>query len=238
MLNRVRVGIQSNQDIETLKSRIVPDRVRDLPRLRVCHTLKRVDDYNEEVLRTMNVEPIISTAFDSPKLDMPLDEAALTVLRLRVSRLPNGRNRGLPQSIKLAVQTQIVITCNLDVSDFLCNGKVGVAEKIDNQNNKPVLWIKFDNPKVSEKRRKKYRHLYTSEVQTNWTPIMKVYHNFYVKRGSTLTYFDRTQFKISLACAITIHKAQGDTYDSLECDFRARPVCKHLVYTAESCENP
>ena len=97
-----------------------------------------------------------------------------------------------------------------------------------------MVWIKFDNPKVGEKRRKKYRHLYTSEVQTDWTPIMKVSHNFYVKRGSTLTYFDRTQFPISLACAITTNKGQGDTYDSLECDFRARPVCKHLVYTALS----
>ena len=112
---------------------------------------------------------------------------------------------------------------------------LGVVKKIDIQNNKPVVvWIKFDNPKVGEKRRKKYRHLYTSEVQTDWTPIMKVSHNFYVKRGSTLTYFDRTQFPISLACAITTNKGQGDTYDSLECDFRARPVCKHLVYTALS----
>ena len=44
LLSRVRVYMQNNHDIETLKSRVIPDHVHDPPRLRICHTLKRVDN--------------------------------------------------------------------------------------------------------------------------------------------------------------------------------------------------
>ena len=73
-------------------------------------------------------------------------------------------------------------------------------------------------------------HLFTSDIKSSSTPIKRITLQTTTENNSDVM---RTQFPIQLACACTIHRAQGLTMEKLAFDPKA--VKKHgLVYKALS----
>jgi hypothetical protein len=55
--------------------------------------------------------------------------------------------------------------------DGLVNGIDGVFKPSTSYDNKTIVWILFPNQKIGMLARKKSTHLYTNNIQPNWTPI-------------------------------------------------------------------
>jgi len=97
------------------------------------------------------------------------------------------------------------------------------------------MWIHFENHQIGLNTRfensQMYKELFT--LDKNWTPIEQntVKIQIYSNPIHTAT---RIQFHIQLAIGLTIHYAQGLTFDCLA--FDPSDVTKHdLTYTMLSC---
>lgn len=92
-----------------------------------------------------------------------------------------------------------------------------------------IVWIQFNDPTIAKFRRQRMQSLYKSCILPSWTPIMRIARR--VKTGTKIV--TQTQFPFQLACAQTIHRAQGLTMGALA--FDPSKVYQHgLVYTALS----
>ena len=87
---------------------------------------------------------------------------------------------------------------NIDISKGLCNGRLGVIQKINYSQANLVssLNILFDG-------------------DNNTTKIEKISCSYELQKN---IYVTRTQFPISIAWAITIHKSQGLSLDGVLVD--------------------
>lgn len=111
----------------------------------------------------------------------------------------------LPHSLRVCIGARFMLTINIDTEDHLVNGSIGTIENISMSNSDPLrgtLYIKFDNPKAGNA-------LKNNRINPNWVPIVAVVQSF---RCGNINY-QRKQFPGILAHAITIHKAQGSTFE-------------------------
>lgn len=95
----------------------------------------------------------------------------------------------IPETLKLKVGAQVMLTFNINVAVGLCNGTRGVVQRF--RSGFPV--VKFDNG---------------MELLVNQLPMD------FEERGHLV--FRRVQLPLRLAWAITIHKSQGMTISRLE----------------------
>lgn len=110
-----------------------------------------------------------------------------------------------------------MLTTNINTSDGLVNGAVGILKNIDlikkNNNIIPTkLWFQFENPNVGKVTRIKYG------IKNTLTPIELATKTFQYKKKSDIR-INRRQFPIKCAEAMTIYKSQGSTY---------KCICVHL----------
>jgi hypothetical protein len=63
---------------------------------------------------------------------------------------------------------------NYATYDGLVNGVDGVFKISTFYHNKTILWILFPNPKIRMLAKEKSTHLYTNNIQSNWTPIESI----------------------------------------------------------------
>lgn len=103
---------------------------------------------------------------------------------------------------------------NIDISKGLCNCRLGVIKKINYFDNRTAssLDIVFDG-------------------YENVTNITKVTSNYELQRNVFVT---RSQFLISIAWAITIHKSQGLSLDGVLVDLGADVFESGMAYVALS----
>ena len=138
-----------------------------------------------------------------------------------------------------------MLTTNVDVSDGLTNGTMGTVAHVvkDIAGNIHVILVLFENDSVGENTRSasSYKHINPLAV-----PILKGQAMFTV-RGRKSCHASRTQFPLTLAWAVTIHKCQGLTLPEIVVDMspnkgkfsggqayvafsRVRELCKlHIV---------
>ena len=110
-----------------------------------------------------------------------------------------------------------MLTTNIDVSDSLTNGAMGINTDIifdENNKNIRVILIQFDNCAVGEEARMSntYKHINLSSV-----PISKVQASAAIN-GCTSCQGSQTQFPLVLAWVVTIHKCPGLTLDKIVVD--------------------
>ena len=113
-----------------------------------------------------------------------------------------------------------MLTNNIDVTDGLTNGAMGmVTEVIKNSNacdDKQIqcILVKFDSSKIGENAiaNSSYKHICRFSV-----PIKKIQVTFRV-HGQESFQGSWCQFPIFLSWAVTIHKCQGLTLDEIVVD--------------------
>ena len=100
--------------------------------------------------------------------------------------------------------------------------------------NRPsIIWVLFDDPLVGRTTQEKYRNLYNSSINTDWTPVFDVQRTFIVNYKT----YQRIQFLLTPASGKSVWKAEGATVDRVVVDLsQEKWICKipHIHYVALS----
>ena len=237
LLNRIRVGEQTKDDINTLQTRSIKRDGQEYQNLRnelhlfPCNA--EVDAHNRNVYNT-----VTSIKCEIRCVDTVLGEDSLDVKdkikdQLQGKKMSDTGN--LCENLRVAVGLRYDTTHNISVSDGICNGTPCVLQKIhymeQNQSIPSCLWVEFPNKSIGRKTRKDNIYYYYKhpEIPKDWTPIWAVQRTFMHRRKAVV----RKQFPLKASSGKTIHKAQGQTKSCIVVDMTvgSRP---HQHYVAFS----
>ena len=237
ILNRLREGNHNEEDIKVLENRLINneqmEQVMDVTHLYA--TNQHVNNYNTAVYNRSLNEKFEVKAIDVVHGDM--SEDVKDKLKAKISIKPS-ETANLHKNIHLCIGLCYAITSNIDVEDGITNGAECVLKKIEYDTNstesiKPkLLWVHFNNVEAGKNMRAKYRHLFQSTTNKEWTPIFAIKRHFL--SGPTHVTVTRWQFPLVLCAAKTIHKSQGSSVDKIVIDMTSRRKVHHLHYVAIS----
>lgn len=114
------------------------------------------------------------------------------------------RTEPAPRELSLKIGAQVMMTCNDREKRFI-NGSVGRVEDIGIENNVPVISIRLHNKKIVD-------------VSPNSWEMFKFNYSPTTRRITTEVAGTYTQLPLMLAWGITIHKAQGKTFERVAID--------------------
>ena len=133
--------------------------------------------------------------------------------------------------MRLKVGAPVLITSNHHKKkykeDGIVNGARGYVDSIQYSSSKnseaEVIWVVFKNQTVGRLLRLDLSHLKKNHQPRNKdaVPILKQKKNFTINKGEVR--YQRCQFPMTLAYAITSYKCQGDTLDEVIIDFSNEP---------------
>lgn len=110
-----------------------------------------------------------------------------------------------------------MITNNLNVSDGLVNGVIGILKQIDYNKDNCVIrvWLQFENEFVGKETRSEANYYYVkNHIPLHWVPINFMRRTIKVGKKNTSIIL-RRMFPLRIAEALTIHKSQGSTYTEI-----------------------
>ncbi|CAH0563184.1 unnamed protein product [Brassicogethes aeneus] len=215
-LNNMASNKMSVTDVQLFAKRqvdekmIVPDNI-----IHLFATNAEVDQYNHHRLSEFETESAESVATDIIKGSCP--EKVKEALLKRARILKKTECFGLMHSIKLQVEARYMISMNIDTNDGIVNGATGILKKIDYDNDQTPkqIWIEFMDGDVGVNCRKKARDQVAAAGHPDtWTPIKKAARVIQSRKGNAVN-VERQQFPVFVAEGITIHKAQGGTYQQV-----------------------
>ena len=238
LLNRLREGHQTDDDIEYLKTKVIKNDFRhsDYPHNQLTHLFNRNADVKAFNNSARKHEPTVIRAKDqiSEGCGASMVEAHLNKLKSKKT----SETLGLATELLLALEDRIEICINIDVSDGLTNGASGRVMGLPGTTaaNKSIangfIWVLFDEPVIGRQARKKHQALYTNQTPRTWTPIPPIKKQINLS-GKTELHAIRIQFPSTCAAAKTIHRSQGQTLTSVVADFTAI-IGPHKHYVAIS----
>ncbi|EDS32999.1 tetratricopeptide repeat protein, tpr [Culex quinquefasciatus] len=203
--------------------------------VRLFHRNLDVTRYNSEALDS--VEGVTCTADDTFVGYKSVEQLANA--RVKLYKMCLTETAGLQYTIKLCPGKPYMVTTNVDVEDGIVNGAIGdlkyVEESFDDDAGERItrIWVKFDNEQIGVIARKKAEPMTRSRadiLQLDWTPIVKRSAN--IDLGSRIK-CKRIQFPVVPACALTIHKSQGGTFDKIVFEYDKGQE-QQMVYVALS----
>lgn len=119
------------------------------------------------------------------------------------------KTMGLYSLVSVATAAKYDLTTNIDVTDGLTNGAECVIENIDyrvQDSTRPsIIWLSFPHPDIGRKQRRGNAHLYGTNINKNWTPVLEVTRQFQINKKSKVQAL-RGQFPLRTATAKTIHR--------------------------------
>ena len=141
----------------------------------------------------------------------------------------------LPTTLRLKLNSPVILTKNISKADLLLNGKRGYLHEIDE--DKMICWVKFyedigNIARFREKSRPKTACDKATPIYL-WKQPVSFHLNGKTKRGPIVS--RRNQFPLVLAYATTVYKAQGLTLEYEIVDFEKkskRAVPAGAFYTA------
>jgi len=141
---------------------------------------------------------------------------------------------GLPKLISLKIGIRYMITANIDIPDGLVNGTSGILRNIDltvkdDEAIPQTLWFEYETEHIGHRARSLAPKRQFEEKLL--TPIRRVIREIHTKTEAKFVLVCRQQYPLVPAEAITIHKAQGQTYDQVVVDLGQRLMLSKL-YTA------
>lgn len=126
-----------------------------------------------------------------------------------------------------------MITMNIAKEDRLTNGVRGFIADIDEEQK--IIWVKFQDTAIGQRRIRSAKKKLASDPEA--IPIYREKASFTFGKGGSVVRINRTQYPLVLCYAITAHKSQGLTLDSVLVDFtntegKIVPVQKGCFYVA------
>ena len=237
LLNRLRLNEMTEEDKQVLQTRVFDRDTGDYPKDAV-HLFARnfyVKKHNDNILSQLPGEKFVIPCHDNVvSANIPAKECQRLINSLPDDYSKTGQ---LMKSLTVVVGMIVVHTANVDVEDGLTNGATGVVKQIDfrmeGTNRPSIIWVLFDDPRVGRTTREKYRKLYNSSINTDWTPVFDVQRTFIVNYKT----FQRIQFPLTPASGKSVWKAEGATVDRVVVDLsQEKRICKipHIHYVALS----
>lgn len=238
LLNRLRTGEQTQEDIAVLKTRIIkttdPHYSLDIP-----HGFFMVipkDKFNALALNGIHGETHRFVADDSV-----IGGHSYDFQREVLAHLPQNKNltMQLTKILETKVNHKMEMVLNIDTNDGLVNGAPCTVMHVQYSNTnvrKPtIIWVKFDKDATGAQTRRSGVRLYKPDIHKSWTPVLPVSRRFSVLTHKGVQ-VQRRQFPLTPAHGRTIHKLQGGTLDSLVCSILAnkRKPPEHIHYVAFS----
>ena len=210
MLNRIRIGAATDEDIKLLSSRVRPENHPDIPKdaMYVTSTNAAVTSCNERVIESMNTEEFLNDSIHSCTMTKNYSPP--------ISK--NGFVHSTPflDKLRLKVGARIMLTLNIDVNDSLTNSAMGevLGYRRDGNGKVTDVIVHFFNPKAGANRRKKPENasLLNEYKDKRPTPIGRVEFEYKISKRAKISCKAKViQYPIRLAFAATAHKFQGQT---------------------------
>jgi hypothetical protein len=203
ILSRLRMGKHTAADCDALKFLEKNDSVPD-GTLSIYCINAQANKYNDHQLTKLSSKIYTIVAEDSKK------DRETGRVSVNVPNCSTHKTGGLAKEIKLAVNAQYMQIKNTDLGDGLVNGAAGIITYIDIDEKQPLrgtVYVKFDNPNIGRKAQENSK--YPGSVPIKATTI-----SFILPQHASVT-VDRTQYPGMLAWGVTVHKAQGSTYEKI-----------------------
>ena len=212
LLNRLRVGLHTEEDIRLLKSRMVAREPDDA--LIVYGHRKKVAEKNIERVNKLpgTLHCLNATHFHKTiKNYKPIPDDDGTI-----------KNTGFYDKLYLKVDAEVMIIFNLDTSDGLTNGASGIIRGFLKRNGAPAhetkdihtILVELHGPeRWGEKCRQTNAHILKQTPFKNCVPISRFSHDYSIGKEQKRHSSKATviQFPLTLSWAITAHKCQGQT---------------------------
>ena len=237
LLNRLRLNEMTEEDKQVLQTRVFDRDTGDYPKDAV-HLFARnfyVKKHNDNILSQLPGEKFVIPCHDNVvSANIPAKECQTLINSLPDDYSKTGQ---LMKSLTVVVGMIVVHTANVDVEDGLTNGATGVVKQIDfrmeGTNRPSIIWVLFDDPRVGRTTREKYRKLYNSSINTDWTPVFDVQRTFILNYKT----YQRIQFPLTPASGKSVWKAEGATVDRVVVDLSQEKTIRkipHIHYVALS----
>ena len=147
LLNRIRIGQCSDEDVQLLRSREISQDSADYPSdaLHVWCENGPADTHNASKLTQLNTPEVVSVAQD--KFPPNIKQRDID----RVLSQSRSKTGGLEAQLHLKQGARVMLTTNLAIADRLTNGQLGTVTGLKFQQNDPnplVVYCKFDDKKA------------------------------------------------------------------------------------------
>lgn len=189
MLSRIRLANETKEDYKILRSRMHAPPVDD--------NIRPVDLHARKTdVQAINLAELEKLQPDRSKWEIYKATQTVRVKTPEKKRIAENlilafrKNRSAPEELQLAVNAQVLLTKNLDVSEGLCNGASGVVEAFE------------QDPKET-----KGRFYPLVRFASGIKQLIRPVESDIEYQGEV--YAVDVQVPLLLAWAITIHKAQG-----------------------------
>lgn len=219
-LNNIAIGNMTAKDIELIETRVKDEKEVPQEAIRLYSTNEEVNKFNDR--RIKQRKGLLNIVLSKESFTGKITAATKKKLQSVYANKPLQQTGGLSGRVSLKVGIKYMITTNIDVEDGLVNGACGVLRHIhfaSLSDPKPiVLFIEFAAKNVGVKARRQNAQLLQQYENEDFSkicvPIRKVSKPLQAPLKSAYQVF-REQFPVTVAEAITIHKSQGQTYDSV-----------------------
>ena len=205
MLNRIRMGKQTKEDIEILKCRVRPNGHPDLKgALFISAKVKPVASYNEKAINKLLGKLFVSRATHI--------QAMSKSYKPKVDKI-TGRigDTQYVDELNLKNGARVILIFNIDVSDLFCNGATGTVLGIEENEKGSIraVIVKFDNIAAGQESRR--RNPIMTMKYHGGTVIKKKEQDYSLTRNKGLisSTAKLIQFTIVLAWAVTVHKSRA-----------------------------
>ncbi len=234
------LGIEfcNQEQIDLLDSRIVSATLKDIPdeAIILCHSNKNVQLFNGT--RLTNCEKIINIANDHAMGRQAYTEQAKQKAKT-CKDLSREDTNNLPYELTLVLGKKYMLTSNLNVSDGIANGTVGILKKIiprrypkEGESAVIRVYLQFEEKEIGMMTRAKNVHEVADDICQEWTVIESISPE--IKRPAHGNYhIEREQLPLVECEAMTIHKSQGQTYNTCAVNL-AEGLTQRLLYVALS----
>ena len=206
MLNRIRVGKQSKDDIERLKARVRPENHPDInsKSTKICSTREEAAEFNTKRLNNLPGKLYTMEAkhlCKSKKNFKPIIRKAGQIADTQFE-----------DTLHVKIGGRVMLIYNLAVYDGLCNGALGTVVAVEESKADCVkhIIVQFDNPETGKEMRKKFpAHVKKHPKGTVIARMELEYSLGKIQTGGASAKL--IQFPLISSFAVTAWKFQGQT---------------------------
>ena len=208
LLNRIRIGAHTEEDVALLRTRVRSENHPDLQEAGLYIVCKRKEcaKLNLKYLNSIEAELITVNAIhhhSTQKTFKPFIEPKEGAVA----------STSFMNELKLKVGAKVMLIHNIDTVDCLTNGQLGVLVDIIKTTSGQVdkLIIKLQNKGAGKQNRQDHPALAAKYPNCVIIERASIQYTLHKKGGDVGTTAMVIQFPIKLAFAITSHKIQGQT---------------------------